>query len=117
MRWSTCVKGAGLVLAGLAGVVPAQNPVPGVPVHPQYTPYVAPSVPYYQGYGYPGCPVPGYPYGTMPPGVTAPAPSTTTPSTPGTTRPSTDPSASGVRNADARPGDQSALQQAAAAAA
>ena len=93
MRWSTCVRGAGgLLLAGLAGVVPAQSPVPGGPVHPQYIPYVAPAMPYYQGYNPGYCPVPGMPYGAMPPamlppGVAAPAsptaPSPTTPSAPG----------------------------------
>jgi hypothetical protein len=130
MRWSTCVKGAGLLLAGLAGVVPAQGPGPAGAVPPQYVPYVAPSLPYYQGYGYPGCPVPGMPpYGMvppamLPPGVAAPAPTRpgttaptpgTTPSTPGTPRPSAE-QPGGVTNADGRAGDQSALQQAAAAA-
>jgi hypothetical protein len=138
MRWSTCVKGAGgLLLAGLAGVVPVRGQGPGGPVPPQYIPYVAPALPYYQGYGNfqgygypcPGCPYPVLPYGALPPamlppGVAAPAaPSTTTPPAPGTTtpsRPGTTPSATEPSSGVTPTGgtaDQSALANANAAAA
>jgi hypothetical protein len=80
MRWTACLKGAGLVLAGVVGIAPAQMPssvtssVPRSSGGTYYTPYAAPSG---------NCPTPTLPPGTMvlPPGATVPP--ATAPGAPG----------------------------------